>query len=41
MNLMEAHEKVAPSVIWSIIGTADVACSGVLVETSMNGPSQP
>ncbi|MEE8814328.1 MAG: hypothetical protein SOH91_08105 [Lactobacillus delbrueckii] len=41
MNLMEAHEKVAPSVIWSIIGTAGVACSGVLVETSMNGPSQP
>ena len=33
---MEAHEKVAPSVIWSIIGTAGVACSGVLVETSMN-----
>ena len=38
---MEAHEKVAPSVIWSIIGTAGVACSEVLVETSMNGPSQP
>ena len=40
---MEAHEKVAPSVIWSIIRTAGVACSGVLVlvETSMNGPSQP
>lgn len=38
---MEAHEKVSPSVIWSIIRTAGVACSGVLVETSMNGPSQP
>ncbi|MGM9910619.1 MAG: MFS transporter [Lacticaseibacillus absianus] len=33
---MDAHEKVAPSVIWSIVGTAGVACSGVLVETSMN-----
>lgn len=33
---MEAHKKVAPSVIWSIIGTAGVACSGILVETSMN-----
>ncbi|CDR85664.1 Protein of unknown function [Lactobacillus delbrueckii subsp. lactis] len=38
---MEAHGKVAPSVIWSIIGTAGVAYSGLLVETSMNGPSQP
>jgi hypothetical protein len=37
---MEAHEKVAPSVIWSIIA-AGVAYSGLLVETSMNGPSQP
>lgn len=33
---MDAHEKVTPSVIWSIVGTAGVACSGVLVETSMN-----
>ena len=33
---MEAHKKVAPSVIWSIIGTAGVARNGVLVETSMN-----
>lgn len=32
---MEAHEKVAPSVIWSIIA-AGVACSGGWVETSMN-----
>lgn len=33
---MDAHKKVTPSVIWSIVGTAGVACSGVLVETSMN-----
>lgn len=33
---MDSNKKVTPKVIWSIVGTAGLACSGVLVETSMN-----
>ena len=33
---MDSNKKVTPKVIWPIVGTAGLACSGVLVETSMN-----
>lgn len=29
---MDSNKKVTPKVIWSIVGTAGLACSGVLVE---------
>lgn len=40
MNLIEAHEKVAPSVIWSIIGTAAMSMIIAIAGSPYQGQSK-
>lgn len=40
LNLIEAHEKVAPSVIWSIIGTAAMSVIIAIAGSPYQGQSK-